>query len=87
MADVARAGLASPSSGIPDDEIDKITHETRCGFYRSTRSRPLPRAVHRRRAAGRATDVDTTPREYGTGKFKDEGIVTTMTLVERMANR
>ena len=34
-----------------------------------------------------ATDVDTTLVSYGTGKFKDEGIVTTMTLVERMANR
>ena len=35
----------------------------------------------------RATDVDTTPVSHGTGKFQDEGIVTAMTLAERMANR
>lgn len=34
-----------------------------------------------------ATDVDTTLVSYGTGKFQDDGIVTTMTLVERMAAR
>ena len=33
-----------------------------------------------------ATDVDTTPA-FGTPKFQDEGIVTAMTLAERMAKR
>ena len=32
-----------------------------------------------------ATDVDTTPVSHGTGKFQDDGIVTAMTLAERMA--
>ena len=34
-----------------------------------------------------ATDVDTTPVSYGTGKFQDEGIVTAMTLAERMGKK
>ena len=33
----------------------------------------------------RATDVDTTPVSHGTGKFQDEGLVTAMTLAERIA--
>ena len=32
-----------------------------------------------------APDVDTTPVSHGTGKFQDEGIVTAMTLAERIA--
>ena len=31
-----------------------------------------------------ATDVDTTPVRRGTGKFQDEGIVTVLTLAERL---
>ena len=31
-----------------------------------------------------ATDVDTTPVSHGTGKFQDDGIVTAMTLAERL---
>jgi hypothetical protein len=34
-----------------------------------------------------ATDVDTTPVAHGTGKFKDDGIVTAITLTERIAAR
>ena len=35
-----------------------------------------------------AKDVDTTPKSYGTGAFKkDGGIVTAMTLAERIAAR
>jgi hypothetical protein len=34
-----------------------------------------------------ATDVDTTPVSHGTGKFQDEGIVTAMTLAERMGRK
>jgi hypothetical protein len=32
-----------------------------------------------------ATDVDTTLVSHGTGKFQDDGIVTAMTLAERVA--
>ena len=32
-----------------------------------------------------ATDVDTTPVSHGLGKFQEEGIVTAMTLAERIA--
>jgi hypothetical protein len=32
-----------------------------------------------------ATDVDTTPVNHGPGKFQEEGVVTAMTLAERMA--
>ena len=32
-----------------------------------------------------ATDVDTTPVSHGTGKFQDDGIVTAVTLMERMS--
>jgi hypothetical protein len=35
----------------------------------------------------RATDVDTTPRIFGTGKFQEDGIVTALTLAERMAKQ
>ena len=34
-----------------------------------------------------ATDVDTSLVAYGTGKFQDDGIVTTLTLAERIAQR
>ena len=34
-----------------------------------------------------ATDVATEPVSFGTGKFQDEGIVTAMTLAERMAKQ
>jgi hypothetical protein len=34
-----------------------------------------------------ATDVDVELVSYGTGKFQDDGIVTTMTLAERLAAR
>jgi hypothetical protein len=32
-----------------------------------------------------ATDVDLTPRSHGRGKFQEEGIVTAVTLAERVA--
>ena len=32
-----------------------------------------------------ATDVDLTPRSHGRGKFQEEGIVTAVTLAERIA--
>jgi hypothetical protein len=34
-----------------------------------------------------ATDVDTTPVSHGTGKFQEEGIVTAMTLAERLVRK
>ena len=34
-----------------------------------------------------ATDVETTPVSHGTGKFQETGIVTTVTLAERIAAR
>lgn len=33
-----------------------------------------------------ASDVDTTPVSHGTGKFQDDGLVTAVTLSERIAN-
>ncbi len=85
-----------PNSPGDGDEVPRRLYPTR----RSTRSptstrwrtspmtrsptsrgsrQPSARYVHRQR------DVDTTPVSHGTGKFQDEGLVTAMTLAERVA--
>ena len=73
---------------LPEDEIHKISHLNAMRAFSFDAFSHVPREQATAGALrARATDVDTTLVSYGTGKFKDEGIVTTMTLVERMANR
>ena len=72
--------------GLPDEEIDKITHLNAIRNFSYDPFAHLPReqcTVGALRAL--AADVDTTPVSHGTGKFQDSGIVTAMTLAERMA--
>jgi predicted TIM-barrel fold metal-dependent hydrolase len=72
--------------GLADDEIDRITHLNAMRNFSFDAFAHIPReqaTVGALRA--QATDVDTSPVSYGTGKFQDEGIVTAMTLAERMA--
>jgi tryptophan-rich sensory protein len=74
--------------GIPDAEIDKITHGNAMRNFQYDPFAHIPReqcTVGALRA--QATDVDTTPVSHGTGKFQDEGIVTAMTLAERIAQQ
>jgi hypothetical protein len=73
---------------VPDDEIDKITHLNAMRNFSYDPFAHIPRdqaSVGALRA--QATDVDTTPVSHGTGKFQDEGIVTAMTLAERMSKK
>ncbi len=72
--------------GLPRDEIDRITHLNAMRNFHYDPFAHIPReeaTVGALRA--KATDVDTTPVSHGTGKFQDEGIVTAMTLAERIA--
>jgi predicted TIM-barrel fold metal-dependent hydrolase len=75
--------------GLPDDEINKITHLNAMNHFKFDAFKHIPKeqcTVGALRA--QATDVDTTPKSYGTGAFKkDGGIVTAMTLAERIASR
>lgn len=74
--------------GLPRDEIDKITHLNAMRNFSYDPFQHVPRqqaTVGALRA--QATDVDTTPVSHGTGKFQDDGIVTAMTLAERMAKQ
>jgi predicted TIM-barrel fold metal-dependent hydrolase len=84
---------ASPESvmeqlaGVPDDEIDKITHANAMANFSYDPFAHLARAdctVGALRAQAAAKGVDTDPVVRGTGKFQDEGIVTVMTLAERL---
>jgi len=71
--------------GLADAEIAKITHLNAMRNFSYDPFAHIPReqaTVGALRA--QATDVDTTPVSHGTGKFQDEGIVTAMTLAERM---
>jgi len=71
--------------GVPDEEINKITHLNAMRNFSYDPFALIPReqaTVGALRA--QATDVVTTPVSHGTGKFQDEGIVTAMTLAERM---
>ena len=72
--------------GLPREEIDKITHLNAMRNFSYSPFDHIPReecTVGALRA--QASDVDTSLVAYGTGKFQDEGIVTTLTLAERMA--
>jgi predicted TIM-barrel fold metal-dependent hydrolase len=75
--------------GLPDDEINKITHLNAMAKFQYDPFKHIPKeqcTVGALRA--QATDVDTTPKSYGTGAFKkDGGIVTAITLSERIAAR
>jgi predicted TIM-barrel fold metal-dependent hydrolase len=73
-------------SGLADDEIDKITHLNAMRAFSFDPFAQIPRdqcTVGALRA--RATDVDTRPVSHGTGKFQAEGLVTAVTLAERIA--
>jgi hypothetical protein len=75
-------------SDVPDDEINKITHLNAMEQFNYDPFAHIPReecTVGALRA--QAADVDLTPRSHGKGKFQDEGIVTAVTLAERMAAR
>jgi hypothetical protein len=72
--------------GLPQDDIDRITHRNAMRNFQYDPFAHLPReqcTVGALRA--QATDVDTTLVSHGTGKFQDDGIVTAMTLAERVA--
>ncbi len=72
--------------GLPDEDIARITHRNAMANFSYDPFAHIPpeqATVGALRA--QATDVDTTPVSHGTGKFQDEGIVTAMTLAERIA--
>lgn len=74
--------------GVPRAEIDKITHLNAMANFSYDPFAHIPReeaTVGALRA--QAADVDTTPVSHGTGKFQDAGIVTAMTLAERMGRK
>jgi hypothetical protein len=70
---------------VPDADIDRITH---LNAMRNFTYDPFAHIAREQATVGAlralATDVDTTPVSHGTGKFQDDGIVTAMTLAERM---
>jgi hypothetical protein len=72
--------------GLPRDEVDKITHLNAMRVFSYDPFAHIPR--EQATVAGlraRAGDVDTTPVSHGTGKFQEEGLVTAVTLAERIA--
>ena len=72
--------------GLPEADIDRITHLNAMRLFHYDPFSVLPRedcTVGALRA--RATDVDLTPRSHGRGKFQADGIVTAVTLAERIA--
>jgi hypothetical protein len=72
-------------AGLPDEDINRITHLNAMRNFSYDPFAHIPReqaTVGALRA--QAADVDTTPVSYGTGKFQDEGIVTAITLAQRM---
>ena len=74
--------------GLPDDEVNKITHLNAMREFNYDPFALIPReqcTVGALRA--QATDVDLTPRSHGRGKFQEDGIVTAVTLSERIAGR
>ncbi len=74
--------------GLPDEDVNRITHLNAMRNFHYDPFAHIPReqaTVGALRA--QATDVVTTPRSFGTGRFQAEGIVTAMTLAERMAKQ
>ena len=77
--------VAALLDGVPDDEMDRITHLNAMTNFSYDPFSHIPReqaTVGALRA--RATGVDTSPVRRGTGKFQEEGIVTVLTLAERL---
>lgn len=75
-------------AGLPDADINRITHLNAMRNFTYDPFAHIPReqaTVGALRA--QATDVDTSLVSHGTGKFQDSGIVTTLTLSERIAQR
>ena len=72
--------------GLPEEDIARITYRN---AMRNFAYDPFAHIPPEQATVGalraRATDVDTTPVAHGTGKFQEEGIVTAMTLAERIA--
>ncbi|MDP1793662.1 MAG: hypothetical protein Q8K63_05945, partial [Acidimicrobiales bacterium] len=75
--------------GLPEHDINRITHLNAMNHFKFDPFKHIPKeecTVAALRA--QATDVDTSVVSYGTGAFKkDGGIVTAMTLAERIAAR
>jgi predicted TIM-barrel fold metal-dependent hydrolase len=68
--------------GLPDADINKITHENAMRIFRYDPFRYIPRAEATAGALrAQATDVDLALRSNGRGKTH-EGIVTTLTLAQ-----
>ncbi len=71
---------------LPDDEIDKITH---LNAMREFSYDPFAHIAREECTVAalrsQATDVDTTPVSHGKEPFQAEGIVTAITLSERLA--
>ena len=68
--------------GLPDADINKITHENAMRIFRFDPFRHIPRAEATAGALrAQATDVDLSLRSNGRGK-SHEGIVTTLTLAQ-----
>ena len=73
---------------LPDDEINKITHLNAMAEFQYDPFEHIPReqcTVGALRA--QAVDVDLTLRSHGRGKFQEDGIVTAITLAERIMAR
>lgn len=71
--------------GIPDAEVERITHRNAMANFSYD---PFAHILREEATVGalraRAAGVDTTPVRRGTGKFQEEGIVTVVTLAERL---
>ncbi|MEY2433631.1 MAG: hypothetical protein QOC92_3356 [Acidimicrobiaceae bacterium] len=72
--------------GLPRETIDDITH---LNAMRNFSYDPFAVIDREHATVGAlralATDVDTTPISHGKGKFQKEGLVTAVTLAERLA--
>jgi hypothetical protein len=74
--------------GLPREDIDRITHLNAMRNFHYDPFSVIPReqcTVAALRA--QASDVDTGLVSHGTGKFQDDGIITAMTLAERLAKK
>lgn len=73
--------------GVPNEDIDRITH---LNAMRNYNYDPFSHIAREDCTVGalrsQAADVDTSLVSYGTGKFQEDGLVTAVTLAERMAS-
>ncbi|HEX9681691.1 MAG TPA: amidohydrolase family protein [Acidimicrobiales bacterium] len=73
---------------LPDEDVARITHRNAMrNFSYDPFAHIAPEDATVAALRAKAIDVDTTPVSYGTGKFQEDGIVTTLTLAERLAAR